>query len=405
MPTVAVPTATPESAEPDSLAALLRPVGDKVAVLRELFELRPLETTLITREELEVRLRTEFDEELEEIAQREALYKVLGIMDGEGSLVDLLLDLYGQRVVGLFDSEEEQLYVVSDDERMSALDRVTYAHEFTHGLQQQHFDIRSASESLEENSDRALAYRGLVEGDATLAELFYMSQHLSEEERAEIVQEASGFDMSALDGAPHVIQREFAFPYKEGARFTYSMLSSAGAWQAVNQLYENIPQSTEQILHPEKYVSAEAPIEVRLPDIASALGGGWAIVREDTLGEFLLLTYLEDQMSLEDAAVATTGWGGDAYILVEGQDGELLLQAVIEWDSDADAEEFFDAFIGFTSARTGAEWMPVEGDAGAQTAEPDEGIIFASLEASRTTLIFAPDSMSLEATLSASDNR
>ena len=404
LPTVAIPrnTPTPEGTEP--LSSILKPIGDKVAVLRRLFEVSPLQTTLITRDDLVARLRTELDEELEEIAQREALYIVLGIMDREASLLDLLLDLYGQQVVGFFDSEEEQLYVVSDGDRLSALDMVTYAHEFTHGLQQQHFDIRSMGESLENNSDQALAYRGVVEGDATLAESLYVFQHLSEEERADIVQEASTFDVSALQAAPHAIQREFIFPYQEGARFAFAMLSSPRAWQAVNELYEDIPQSTEQVLHPEKYVSGEAPIEVDVPNVASALGGEWGTIREDTLGEFLLLSYLEDQMSPEEAGVATTGWGGDTYVLFERQDGEILLQAVIEWDSDTDAQEFFDALVRFTSARTGAEWEPVEGDARAQTIESDGQIIFASLATSRTTLIFAPDTVSLEAALSASSD-
>ena len=81
-----------------------------------------------------------------------------------------------EQVIGLFDSEEKQLYIVSDADEIGALDEATYAHEFTHGLQQQHFDIHSTKKSLEGNSDQALDYRGVVEGDATLAETVYMFQ-------------------------------------------------------------------------------------------------------------------------------------------------------------------------------------------------------------------------------------
>ncbi|MCH8185842.1 MAG: hypothetical protein IH862_07060 [Chloroflexi bacterium] len=371
-------------------------------MLRRLFELTPLETTVITRDELRIRLREDLDEDLDEIAQRQALYTVMGIMDKDASLHDLLLSLYGEQVIGLFDSEEEQLYIVSDTDEIGALDELTYAHEFTHGLQQQHFDIYSTRKSLEGNSDQALAYRGLVEGDATLAETVYMFENMDDEQRAQIAEEAAALDSTPLESAPHVIQREFAFPYREGPQFVFTILSAEEfSWRSVNQLYEDIPQSTEQILHPEKYVAKEAPIEVVLPDVASVLGGDWIVLREDTLGEFLLLSYLEDHITQEEADAAAAGWGGDAYALFEGPEGALLLQAVIAWDSDDDAQEFFDAFVEFTSARTGAAWQPVEGDPSTQTIMVPSQVIFAAVDGSQTTLVFAPDTDTLETAVGA----
>lgn len=370
-------------------------------MLRELFELTPLETTVITRDELGIRVRGYLDDDLDEIAQRQALYTVLGIMDKDASLHGLLLSLYREQVIGLFDSEEKRLYIVSETDEISALDEVTYAHEFTHGLQQQHFDIHSTGESLEDNSDQALAYRGVVEGDATLTETVYVIQHMDDEQRAQILEDSAAFDFSPLESAPHVIQREFAFPYREGPRFVFTILSAAGSWRSVNQLHENIPRSTEQILHPEKYVAQEEPIEVILPDVISVLGGDWTVLREDTLGEFLLLTYLEDHIASEEADVAAAGWGGDAYALFEGPEGALLLQTVIAWDDEDDAQEFFDAFVRFTSARTGAEWQPVEGDPSAQTIASPGQVIFAALYGSQTTLVFAPDTDTLETAVGA----
>ena len=370
-------------------------------MLRELFELTPLETTVITRDELGIRMREDLDEDLDEIAQRQALYAVLGIMDKDASLHDLLLSLYREQVIGLFDSEEKQLYIVSDADEIGALDEATYAQEFTHGLQQQHFDIHSTKKSLEGNSDQALAYRGVVEGDATLAETVYMFQHMDDEQRAQIAEDAAALDSTPLESAPHAIRREFIFPYREGPQFVFTILSAAGSWRSVNQLYEDIPRSTEQILHPEKYVAKEEPIEVILPDVSSALGGDWMVLREDTLGEFLLLAYLEDHIAPEEADAAAAGWGGDAYALFEGPEGALVLQTVIAWDGEDDAQEFFDAFVQFTSARTGAEWQPVEGDPSAQTIASPGQVIFAALKGSRTTLVFAPDADTLETAVGA----
>ena len=406
LPTVGLPSATPTATLTDPLTATLRPIGRRVAVLRELFELTSLETTVITRDELGIRLREDLDEDKDEIAQRQALYAVLGIMDKDASLHDLLLGLYGEQVIGLFDSEEEQLYIVSDTDEIGAMDEATYAHEFTHGLQQRHFDIHSVRESLEGNSDQALAYRGVVEGDATLAERIYVFQQMDEAQRAQIAEESAALDSTPLDSAPHVIQREFIFPYREGFEFVATILAAAswpavGSWRSVNQLHEDIPLSTEQILHPEKYAAKEEPIEVILPDVASVLGGDWMVLREDTLGEFFLLTYREDQIAQEAADGAAAGWGGDAYALFEGPEGALLLQTVIAWDGEDDAQEFFDAFVQFTSARTGAEWQPIEGDPSAQTIALPGQVIFAALEGSRTTLVFAPDTDTLDAAVGA----
>ncbi len=406
LPTVGLPSATPAPTPTDPLSATLRPIGRRMAVLRELFELTPLETTLITRDELGIRLREELDEDLDEIARRQALYTVLGIMDDDASLHDLLVNLYQEQVIGLFDSEQEQLYIVSDTDEIGALDEVTYAHEFTHGLQQHHFDIHSTQKSLEGNSDQALAYRAVVEGDATLAERIYLFQQMDDEQRAQIAEDAAALDSTPLDSAPHVIQREFIFPYREGLEFVATVLSAAawpavGSWRSVNQLHEDIPLSTEQILHPEKYAANEEPIEVVLPDVTSVLGGGWKVLREDTLGEFLLLSYLEDNIAQEEADIAAAGWGGDAYALFEGPDGALLLQTVIVWDGEDDAQEFFDAFVQFTSARTGAEWQPVEGDPSARTIALPGQVIFAALEGLRTTLVFAPDTDTLETAVGA----
>ena len=401
LPTVGLPSPTPTATPTDPLSATLRPIGRRVAALRELFELTPLQTTVITRDKLGIRVREELNEDLDEIAERQALYMVLGIMDRDASLHDLLLNLYREQVIGLFDSEEKQLYIVSDADEIRALDQVAYAHEFTHGLQQQHFDIHSTSKALQGNSDQALAYRGLVEGDATLTETVYMIQHMDDEQMAQIAEDSTALDSTALESAPHVIQREFTFPYREGPQFVFTILSAAGSWRSVNQLYEDIPRSTEQILHPEKYVAKEEPIKLVLPDITSVLGGDWTVLKEDTLGEFLLLAYLEDHIASEEADVAAAGWGGDAYALLEGPEGALLLQTVIAWDAEDDAQEFFDAFVQFTSARTGGEWQPVEGDPSAQTIAFPGQVIFAAVEGSQTTLVFAPDTDTLETAVGA----
>ena len=136
----------------------------------------------------------------------------------------------------------------------------------------------------------------------------------------------------------------------------------------------------------------EAPVDVILPDLSAALGDVWTLVRQDTLGEFLLLAYLEAEVSPEKAFLAAQGWGGDTYLLFRGPAGENLLVSSATWDSEGDADEFFRTFIQFTELRTGGEWEVVseEGDLTQIVSLADQSI-YIDLSGPNTTLIFAPD--------------
>ena len=327
------------------------------------------------------------------------LYAVLGIVGEETDLFDLLLDLYGEQVVGLFDTEEEQLLIVSDQDELGPVDILTYAHEYLHGLQQQYFDIRSAREELKGNSDRSLAYRALVEGDATIVETVYAFQHLTDEQRDQLRETIDEFPSDALTSAPHLVQRFFYFPYVEGPQFVFNLFISANDWGAVNDAYDELPSSTEQVLHPEKYTSREDPVEVTLPNLTDALGEGWALATEDTLGEFFVRTYLETHIDAEQAALAAEGWGGDGYALMRGPGGQRLVHALISWDSEVDAQEFHDAFLQLMVARSDAQWETLGDDRAGQVMYLQDQSVFVNLESVDTLLVFAPDSTTLARTL------
>ncbi|MBK8434561.1 MAG: hypothetical protein IPL28_26150 [Chloroflexi bacterium] len=117
-----------------------------------------------------------------------------------------------------------------------------------------------------------------------------------------------------------------------------------------------MPQSTEQILHPEKYLAAEAPQLVSLPPLTDTLGADWALVKENVLGEFYLREYLAGQLPTSTAVPAAAGWGGDQFAVYhQPSTGEVVLMLGVVWDSTADLEEFTAAFATFATNRTAAE--------------------------------------------------
>jgi hypothetical protein len=171
----------------------------------------------------------------------------------------------------------------------------------------------------------------------------------------------------------------------------YSLFITANDWTAVNQAFEDLPLSTEHVLHPEKYLLREPPVAVELPDVAAALGEGWTEIAQDTLGEFLIMSYLETHVAPQLAAGAATGWGGDGYVLFEGPDDQNVLVWRIAWDDADEAREFYDTFMDAMEERTVSTWEPVEEAESAQTLDLPMQSISLQLSASSTTLIFAPD--------------
>ena len=143
---------------------------------------------------------------------------------------------------------------------------------------------------------------------------------------------------------PAFFQEALLFPYVQGARFLQHHVRRIG-WGGVDRLYADLPRSTEQILHPEKYESPrDDPTHVEPPPLPSGLGGRWDRIYRNVLGEFMLRLVLDEFLEESLARMAAAGWDGDSVQLYQGPDGELALSIRSVWDTETDAVEFFDAY-------------------------------------------------------------
>ena len=175
----------------------------------------------------------------------------------------------------------------------------------------------------------------LIEGDATLSMILYARTYLTSDEQAQY-QNGSG-TQSTIDRAPLVVRDEVVFPYNEGALFAIRLWQSGG-FDAVNAAFLDPPRSTEQIIHPEKYLAHEQPIEVTLPDLPAALGAGWTQLRSDVLGELDVRIMIEQFSGPAVGASAAEGWGGDRYAYLENASGQSAIALSTVWDSEAEAD-------------------------------------------------------------------
>jgi hypothetical protein len=205
----------------------------------------------------------------------------------------------------------------------------------------------------------ALAMIALVEGDATYAMTLFTEQATAENPFGAMLEIlSSGLEAGNLSlpaDTPEIIGAELLFPYEAGMTFVTALVA-AGGWQAVDAAFANPPVSTEQILHPEKYIAGEMPIAVTLVESSTRLGGEWEQAKTGVLGEFYLARFLDQQLASRQANAAAAGWGGDAYTVYQHKtSGAYVLTLKIAWDTAAEATEFVTAFDAYRMSAAAVE--------------------------------------------------
>lgn len=390
LPTPIINVGTPTPLPGDRVERLLRSVQLRTSALRDLSKKESFNLELVDREKFRDVLMEIFEEDRQKINNNEAIYRAMGIISPQNSLIELLLSLYTVGGLGLYRWEDNTVYLVADTETFEPVNERTYVHEFVHVLQQQNFDIQATYESIKGNSDALLAFRALVEGDARMTEMNYLYQNMTIEERQQSEGTPDPDLVKVFRSAPYVVQREYVFPYREGGNFVASLYRDFG-WKSIDGAFFNVPQSTEQILHPDKYINAESPIAVHLPDFLERLGPGWTVVEKDTLGELFFQSYLMTGGSIDEGRQAAAGWGGDSYVLLKNIDSSGLLIISIVWDTLNDAIEFYDLFLSLTQNRTDGKLEFLgENSNLARIFLDQEASIAVKLKDEETVIIFAP---------------
>lgn len=320
-------------------------INQDMEEIRELELLEPINVMTKTRADLQGETSQDLETDYPAVDRRndQRVLVAFGLMDPDLDIGEIYVELLGEQVAGYYDPETDEMVVVSDDAAgtdLSASSEVTYAHEVVHAMQDQHFDLESFNDQrIEGSDDESLAITSLIEGDATAAQIEYLiaNPNLIADLSSEIAAEQAASE--ALDNAPPIVSATLLFPYEYGQGFVDEIMAESG-WDAINAAYASPPASTEQILHPEKYLSGEAPVDVALPGIAEGLGAEWSVFDTNTMGEFQVSILLnEGEVSERQAEQAAEGWGGDRYTVV-GTENQDVIVWHSEWDSDADAGEF-----------------------------------------------------------------
>ncbi len=284
-----------------------------------------------------------------------------GLLPPAFDLYNLFINLYSEQVAGYYDPETKEMFVIQAD-KLTGTEKMTYAHEYTHVLQDQNWDmengLKSNDEYCETHTEYCAGVQALVEGDASLTEQYWFFQDATEQDQKDVQDFYGSYTSPIFDATPYYLQKDFIFPYDQGLSFV-QYLFDAGGWSAVDKAYENPPSSTEMILHPEKYPS-DTQVDVPLKDVTTALGPGWEESTRNSMGEwyFSLILSAGDlesaRLDEETAKAAAAGWAGDTYTVNWNESSRQL--AVImrsRWDSTRDADEFWKAISEYGQKRWG----------------------------------------------------
>ncbi|MFZ7138385.1 MAG: hypothetical protein ACOWW1_08210 [archaeon] len=253
----------------------------------------------------------------------ENTYKVLFMIPQDADLYEVKLSWTGMYHAAKWNGK---IYVVEDnfDVTKNSSVTATFVHELTHIMQDDYSLLRRTS------FDGSKALSSLKEGDATLMADTYKNDG--------VVPASAQVSMPSTSSIPETINWLNRFVYRYGVEFVKA-IHQQGGWDAVNQAYTSLPTTTEQILHPEKYLSKENALSVEAPTVT----GDWNLTKTDRFGEYFIYVMLDHWISAEDAEEASAGWGGDVFSYYENGD-DFLFTWNICWDSQEDADQFYETF-------------------------------------------------------------
>ncbi|MBI4851358.1 MAG: hypothetical protein HY819_05970 [Acidobacteria bacterium] len=336
-------------------------------ILKEVSELRglpaknPIKSGFKSRKELQEIVVRDLDEETTpaELKSQQKLLVRLGLVPKTYDLREETIKLLCEQIGGFYDPRTGEFYLVDWLELEEQ--KPVMAHELMHAVQDQNFNLKRFDKFPKEKGDQELAIQALIEGEATIVMFNYLFKERGLDitkmpvpisSLLELANNSDDERFPILAKTPRAIRETLEFPYIYGAAFVQQVVGK-NSWKKIADLYNSeLIESTEQILHPEKAIQREHPVEIKMPELLSQLGEGWHRSDINTQGEYGYYQSLLEFLDKDVAQKASAGWGGDQYMFFDRADNDNnILVQFSTWDTEKDAEEFFQAYVERTNKR------------------------------------------------------
>ena len=322
-----------------AVAAEVRPIAHRVEQVRGVRFKRIPPAEVVTPAQTRADQLKDLDKNYPPAQRRadEQVLTTLGLVPRGTDLRQVVGDVSGQQVAGFYDPQRKRMAVVDGPAAQNGvLAEITLAHELDHALDDQRFGIRDDTSGTDDSTS---AYTALVEGTATAVMDDYARRFIPPGAALASAFSALGPALGGTQSIPPYLQRSLEFSYTGGEQFVTALRNAAGGgWKLVNRaLAKRPPTTTEQVMHPEKYLHREGALPVRIGPLG--LGAGWKRSSRGTIGEFDTQELLKLGVTDSDASLAAAGWGGGRYELWQrGSQHALILRW--RWDTPADTRQF-----------------------------------------------------------------
>lgn len=338
----------------------LKPYMENASKLRDLEFEKNIPVEIISENELRSHVENDLENQYPEGFRNSKLtLSAFGLFPRNKSLKSKLLELHTQEVTGFYIPEKDKFFIVKHDSEKNLNEKLSDSiiiHELTHAIQDQNFNLETIPIDGNSNDDLSQSVTGLIEGGATYTQLKYvigdqnldilLEGDLGAQYRTRLNSVTSEEKNNDI---PLILEKSLKFPYYAGTLFVSEIKQNG--WNKVNQAYSDLPSSTEQILHPEKYrENRDYPVRLELPQLESTMKGSWKPLEKNSFGEYaigiMFLKFFRSRSARKKNLEARNGWDGDTYkTFLRENDNIVGLTWLSTWDSPEDAQEFHASYL------------------------------------------------------------
>jgi hypothetical protein len=334
-------------------SATLSSIWTQVEQVRHLNRMSQPDVAMLDHTALENRIADEFHRDYlpSERQRDDKVYSALGMIQPTDDIAQLELTVFSSDIESDYDPETRSIALLSDPGQLGPLQRRNFAGMAAYALQDQHFDLTKLAPQHPDNADQATAVRALITGDSLIVQTLWTQANLTSDEQAAVRDAAKG-PPAVWAQVPLLVRDEQAFQFSDGFNFARARYQAAGnSFAGIDAAYQRPPESTAQVLHPDKYTRQVHPVLVHLPDLATQLGADWRQLGSGVLGELdTRIWFQQSGAEAADARRIAAGWSGDRWQFVENGGGwAMVLKST--WETSDSAADVFAAITGGLASR------------------------------------------------------
>jgi len=279
---------------------------------------------------------------MERARRAEGTLKALGIIEPGVNLADQVKRLSTGSVTAFYDVKANELVVKNGP--LTPFMLKTIVHELVRADYDQHFELDRPNLAMPDD-ESGVAWDSLVEGTAARIESRFVAA-LPDKDKQSVQAEQQRLAGQLPKDLPDYVLVQYAFPFGSGPRFADALMANGGAAK-VNAAFQAPPTTTEQVIHPEKFLAGEGP-----KPLADPAADG-AVIRSGSMGQLMLSLMLAQVLDPGDAESAADGWGADRYVAWQNG-GQTCVRLAITMDTPEKATELGTALADWAKDTPGA---------------------------------------------------